>query len=174
MLVLQLVVILWLLLLQEFVVARLLNILIHGEFDVSKHWENMHKAEFDGKNLLNLHDYTRLKEKLAAYRKRGFGTADDWEFIPQLLAGYEYALLRPPTNVGDKLTFGDLKHGDKFIFFPMDGDNAGHGGYKTTHVVWMKIADVKDGFGTLNNAVDDRGVISHMQDDTYVIRVVWH
>ena len=29
-----------------------------------------------------------------------------------------------------KLTFAELKGGDKFISFPLDGDDCGHGGYR--------------------------------------------
>ena len=37
------------------------------------------------------------------------------------------------------LTFGDLKVGDMFIDFPTDGDNSGHGGFKTGYVLFKKI-----------------------------------
>lgn len=48
----------------------------------------------------------------------------------------------------EKLTFGELKVGDKFIAFPRPGDNAGHGGYKVTHWIFQKVNVLKD-----NNAV---------------------
>jgi len=44
--------------------------------------------------------------------------------------------------MGNKLTFGDLKEGQKFISFPVDGDNSGHGGYKGDHWICLKLRDV--------------------------------
>lgn len=41
--------------------------------------------------------------------------------------------------MSDKLTFGDLKPGDKFIGFPLPGDDAGHGGYKQSHYIYTKV-----------------------------------
>jgi len=43
----------------------------------------------------------------------------------------------------EKLTFGDLKEGDKFIGFPLEGDNDGHGGFKGTHWIFEKIDTCK-------------------------------
>jgi hypothetical protein len=40
-----------------------------------------------------------------------------------------------------KLSFGDLKEGDKFIGFPLPGDNSGYGGYKGTHYIYVKTTD---------------------------------
>ena len=40
--------------------------------------------------------------------------------------------------MSDKLTFGELKLGDKFIAFPLPGDDSGHGGYKGGHVLFYK------------------------------------
>lgn len=42
-------------------------------------------------------------------------------------------------QTGKKLTFGDLEKGDKFICFPTDGDNSGHGGYLGSQNVYIKI-----------------------------------
>jgi len=42
-----------------------------------------------------------------------------------------------------KLTFADLDAGDKFITFPDDGDNAGHGGYLWGAYLFLKINDQK-------------------------------
>jgi hypothetical protein len=36
-------------------------------------------------------------------------------------------------------TLGDLKAGDKFIFFPMDGDDSGHGGFRSGTRLFVKI-----------------------------------
>ena len=52
-----------------------------------------------------------------------------------------------------KLKFSDLEAGDKFIAFPVHGDDLGHGGYKGGHVMYIKWkgtsiygwADVPDG-----------------------------
>jgi len=37
-----------------------------------------------------------------------------------------------------KLTYGELKRGDKFIAFPLPGDNEGHGGYLGAHALFVK------------------------------------
>lgn len=43
---------------------------------------------------------------------------------------YDHFDIEPwPKEASPRLTFGDLKRGDKFISFPVDGDNQGHGGY---------------------------------------------
>lgn len=36
------------------------------------------------------------------------------------------------------LTFGELARGDKFIIFPVPGDNHGHGGLRPTHWLFVK------------------------------------
>ncbi|MDP2696104.1 MAG: hypothetical protein Q8O87_02515 [bacterium] len=46
-------------------------------------------------------------------------------------------------NGQDKLTFGDLKVGDKFIVFPQPGDDAGHGGYRAAHFIFVKTKKVQ-------------------------------
>jgi len=38
-----------------------------------------------------------------------------------------------------KLTLKDLKEGSKFIFFPVDGDNHGHGGYLKGEWLFQKV-----------------------------------
>lgn len=56
--------------------------------------------------------------------------------------------------MSDKLILGDLKPWDAFIVFPMDGDNAGHGGYKGTHNLFVRIPEIdgdKPNEGGLNN-----------------------
>lgn len=40
-----------------------------------------------------------------------------------------------------KLSFDDLEEGDKFIGFPLPGDNSGHGGYKGEHYTYVKTVD---------------------------------
>ena len=47
----------------------------------------------------------------------------------------------------NKLTFEELELGDKFICFPEDGDNNGHGGYKITHWVFKKAKKGDEYFG---------------------------
>lgn len=39
------------------------------------------------------------------------------------------------------LTFGELKIGDRFIGFPTDGDDSGHGGYRGGSYLFEKIGD---------------------------------
>ena len=39
------------------------------------------------------------------------------------------------------LTFGELEVGDKFISFPLDGDDSGHGGYRRGSYLFEKISD---------------------------------
>jgi hypothetical protein len=41
--------------------------------------------------------------------------------------------------MSNKLILRDLKAGSRFICFPVDGDNHGHGGYKGGHYVYQKI-----------------------------------
>jgi hypothetical protein len=37
------------------------------------------------------------------------------------------------------LTFGELAEGDTFIAFPQDGDDEGHGGYRSGSFVFRKV-----------------------------------
>ena len=39
------------------------------------------------------------------------------------------------------LTFGELKVGDRFIGFPLDGDDSGHGGFRNGSYLFEKISD---------------------------------
>lgn len=41
------------------------------------------------------------------------------------------------------LTFKDLNAGDKFIVFPLPGDNDGHGGFKAIHIIFCKLNNKK-------------------------------
>jgi len=69
----------------------------------------------------------------------------------------------------DKLTFGELKVGDKFIAFPLPGDDSGHGGFKGTHHIFMKICEVDD---LRFNAVRlSDGWCAHATEKMYVIKV---
>ena len=40
------------------------------------------------------------------------------------------------------LTFGELSIGEKFIDFPMDGDDSGHGGFRKGAYVFEKIEPI--------------------------------
>jgi hypothetical protein len=39
------------------------------------------------------------------------------------------------------LTFGELRPGDFFIGFPVDGDDSGHGGYRNGSYLFIKLRD---------------------------------
>lgn len=39
------------------------------------------------------------------------------------------------------LTFGELSKGEKFVDFPRDGDDSGHGGYRRGVYVFIKTGD---------------------------------
>jgi hypothetical protein len=45
------------------------------------------------------------------------------------------------------ITVGDLKVGDKFIFFPTDGDDSGHGGFKGGARLFVRIEPRHPGEG---------------------------
>jgi len=64
-----------------------------------------------------------------------------------------------------KLTFGDLQIGDYFIGFPLDGDNAGHGGYLGKHNVFKKLAEPNAAIMLATKT------ISHMPNSMFVLRV---
>lgn len=51
------------------------------------------------------------------------------------------------------LTFCELKVGSCFIFFPCDGDDAGHGGYRGAHRVFMKLNSNKAYSGGDENSI---------------------
>jgi hypothetical protein len=42
-------------------------------------------------------------------------------------------------TISQPLTFGELSRGDKFIDFPTDGDDNGHGGFRNGSYVFMKV-----------------------------------
>ena len=60
-----------------------------------------------------------------------------------------------------KLTYGELKKGDKFIAFPLPGDNAGHGGYLGGHHLFVKtgLDAVKISDGSVSDIPDEMDVI---------------
>ena len=70
-------------------------------------------------------------------------------------------------NMENKLTFGELKLGDRFISFPLDGDNSGHGGYKGDHYIFQKS---KKGSTYFALRLMDANH-SSMPDSMYVIKV---
>ena len=43
----------------------------------------------------------------------------------------------------DTLTFEDILVGERFIVFPTAGDDAGHGGYKGVHWLFVKTDESK-------------------------------
>ncbi len=73
-----------------------------------------------------------------------------------------------------KLLFGDLKVGDKFIVFPEPGDNSGHGGYLAGDWLRIKISPVPaEGGGPDNNYVRlADGVCSSFPDKMPVYKVL--
>lgn len=74
-----------------------------------------------------------------------------------------------------RLTFGDLKVGDHFIFFPAPGDNHGHGGYLGGHNLFKKTEQRASGPSApveSGAAVDGRSVVSHFPDLMPVIKVL--
>ena len=70
--------------------------------------------------------------------------------------------------MSDKLTFGDLSIGDKFIGFPFPGDDSGHGGYKGGHVLYTKIK--RDEVVQAKRVSD--GICTVIPDEMEVIKIV--
>lgn len=74
------------------------------------------------------------------------------------------------------LTFKELHAGDRFVFFPADGDDHGHGGFRMTHYIFIKVDLVRLATSSDNhcyaNAVQARsGNTSLMPDDMEVLKV---
>lgn len=46
--------------------------------------------------------------------------------------------IKMPEEYFETLSFGELKVGQRFIFFPSPGDNHGHGGFKGAHYIFVK------------------------------------
>lgn len=61
------------------------------------------------------------------------------------------------------LTFGELQVGDKFISFPLDGDDSGHGGYRKGSYLFEKTSneDRASAFKLVDNSkrIKDGGMI---------------
>ena len=72
--------------------------------------------------------------------------------------------------MSDKLTFGELKQGDKFIAFPLPGDDSGHGGYKGGHVLFYKWPTDVEGVYVAKNFT--HGTFSSIPDTMHVIKIV--
>ena len=72
------------------------------------------------------------------------------------------------------LTFGELRLGKKFIGFPLDGDDSGHGGFRGVHTIFIKFGqDESKPFEIpSDNAMTVRdGIPSHMPKGMRVIEV---
>ncbi len=73
------------------------------------------------------------------------------------------------------LTFGELAVGKKFIGFPTDGDNRGHGGYLGPYNIFTKLPqpnvnpDKKIPLDNAKRSID--GVKSHMPDTMQILQV---
>lgn len=73
----------------------------------------------------------------------------------------------------EKLTFGSLKRGDKFISFPLDGDNSGHGGYLGSSYLFVVTREAGGlALNTAGAAINIRtGVESSCPNAMYVLKV---
>jgi hypothetical protein len=74
-----------------------------------------------------------------------------------------------------KLTFGELNVGDRFIGFPLPGDNEGHGGYLGGQFIWKKTESRSSGAMvpvSSGAAVNGRGVVSHFPYTMDVVKVL--
>lgn len=68
------------------------------------------------------------------------------------------------------LTFGELEKGDKFIGFPLDGDDSGHGGFRGAHYVFIKLSGDVGSRG--ENAIRQcDGTLSGMPSSMKVIKI---
>lgn len=72
--------------------------------------------------------------------------------------------------MSDKLKFKDLQIGDKFIGFPLPGDNEAHGGYKGGHVLYSRVKQNSDGCNA-RRSVDGK-ICSNFPLDMHVIKIV--
>jgi len=63
------------------------------------------------------------------------------------------------------LTYGELERGDKFIYFPLDGDDSGHGGFRGGSNVFMKLSDTE----AVNTG---RGVVSEHTEHSQSAKVI--
>ncbi len=70
------------------------------------------------------------------------------------------------------LTFEELDPGNRFIAFPRDGDDSGHGGYRSGQRLFEKLAE-DDGNALEPNAVAvNTETKSHMPASMPVLRIV--
>jgi len=71
------------------------------------------------------------------------------------------------------LTFKELQEGAKFICFPIDGDDSGHGGYRQGSYLFTKLKLYKgDKVGEVNAMRNDTGVLLSFYPDEQVILVL--
>jgi len=68
------------------------------------------------------------------------------------------------TMSDQKLKFGALARGEHFIYWPVSGDNAGHGGYLGAQRLFVKTGELTANSGS--------GIESSMNAKTDVIKVV--
>jgi len=72
------------------------------------------------------------------------------------------------SHSNEKLTFAELNEDDKFISFPMPGDNSGHGGFLGSHWLFKKMKP----YATGENAIrkyDNRPV--EFRDNSQVLKI---
>lgn len=67
------------------------------------------------------------------------------------------------------LTFGELRVGDEFISFPVDGDDSGHGGLRGGAYLFLKVDPNEKGENALKLATTVR---STMPDSMPILRVL--
>ena len=70
----------------------------------------------------------------------------------------------------DKLTFRELKEGNRFISFPLPGDNRGHGGFRGTNYIFQKLSMSEGSHGENSVRLID-GTLSRMPDGMLVLKV---
>lgn len=66
------------------------------------------------------------------------------------------AWTKMPADYFEPLTFKELKVGQKFIGFPVPGDNEGHGGFREVHYIFTKrIRQMAIGYGGISRSFPD-------------------
>ncbi len=76
-----------------------------------------------------------------------------------------------------KLTFCELRRGQKFIYFPSPSNDEGEWGYRATHYIFQRINQVQDIPGkrlidaSYNTMRTHDGILSFTDDDTPVIKI---
>lgn len=78
-----------------------------------------------------------------------------------------------PSTISRPLTFGELRLNERFITFPIDGDDAGHGGYRKENYIFMKILEQPTAWKgyTLNVRRMMDGTLTGMPDEMLVLKV---